>query len=549
MDSRNQPGTGSPASLDDSRSKMISGSAWMTAGSILSRILGAIYIIPWVTWMGTYSNQANALFAKGYNIYSLFLMVATAGIPSAISKMVAHYNGINQYGVSRRLYHSGMYVSIAMGLVCSILMFFGASLLDGGDPNVIPVIQSLAWAVLVIPGMSITRGFLQGYNWMAPSAMSQFVEQLLRVIYMLLATFVIMKLGSGDWIEAVTQSTFAAFIGALGSIVLLAYAFLRRKRQMDRLVLKGEVATNVSTKHLIGEIIYQSVPFIIIESGITLFQLIDQYTFFDIMKWFGNYSSYQLNTVYALFSFNANKLYMIIISLASAMAATAIPLLAEARAKNDVQDMRRQIENALLLFYFIMIPAALGLAAVAQQIYTVFYRYDAAGITVLQFAAFMSIPYGMYTVGAAMMQGISENRKMMRFLFVGIVIKFIVQVPAIWLFKGLGPLLATGVAMLFINYCILHSFNREFTLRFNQMAQPTNQILAFSLIMFVIVKVVMLLVDLVVSPYGRFTAFFTLVIGVAIGGAVFAYLALKYRLVDKLMGDRFASLRTRFHIK
>lgn len=549
MDSRNQPGTGSPASLDDSRSKMISGSAWMTAGSILSRILGAIYIIPWVTWMGTYSNQANALFAKGYNIYSLFLMVATAGIPSAISKMVAHYNGINQYGVSRRLYHSGMYVSIAMGLVCSILMFFGASLLDGGDPNVIPVIQSLAWAVLVIPGMSITRGFLQGYNWMAPSAMSQFVEQLLRVIYMLLATFVIMKLGSGDWIEAVTQSTFAAFIGALGSIVLLAYAFLRRKRQMDRLVLKGEVATNVSTKHLIGEIIYQSVPFIIIESGITLFQLIDQYTFFDIMKWFGNYSSYQLNTVYALFSFNANKLYMIIISLASAMAATAIPLLAEARAKNDVQDMRRQIENALLLFYFIMIPAALGLAAVAQQIYTVFYRYDAAGITVLQFAAFMSIPYGMYTVGAAMMQGISENRKMMRFLFVGIVIKFIVQVPAIWLFKGLGPLLATGVAMLFINYCILHSFNREFTLRFNQMAQPTNQILAFSLIMFVIVKVVMLLVDLVVSPYGRFTAFFTLVIGVVIGGAVFAYLALKYRLVDKLMGDRFASLRTRFHIK
>lgn len=549
MDSRNQPGTGSPASLDDSRSKMISGSAWMTAGSILSRILGAIYIIPWVTWMGTYSNQANALFAKGYNIYSLFLMVATAGIPSAISKMVAHYNGINQYGVSRRLYHSGMYVSIAMGLVCSILMFFGASLLDGGDPNVIPVIQSLAWAVLVIPGMSITRGFLQGYNWMAPSAMSQFVEQLLRVIYMLLATFVIMKLGSGDWIEAVTQSTFAAFIGALGSIVLLAYAFLRRKRQMDRLVLKGEVATNVSTKHLIGEIIYQSVPFIIIESGITLFQLIDQYTFFDIMKRFGNYSSYQLNTVYALFSFNANKLYMIIISLASAMAATAIPLLAEARAKNDIQDMRRQIENALLLFYFIMIPAALGLAAVAQQIYTVFYRYDAAGITVLQFAAFMSIPYGMYTVGAAMMQGISENRKMMRFLFVGIVIKFIVQVPAIWLFKGLGPLLATGVAMLFINYCILHSFNREFTLRFNQMAQPTNQILAFSLIMFVIVKVVMLLVDLVVSPYGRFTAFFTLVIGVAIGGAVFAYLALKYRLVDKLMGDRFASLRTRFHIK
>ena len=89
---------------------------------------------------------------------------------------------------------------------------------------------------------------------------------------MLLATFVIMEMGSGNWVKAVTQSTFAAFIGALGSIVLLAYAFLRRKREMDALVSQGEVATGVSTRRLIGEIIYQSIPFIVIESGITLFQ-------------------------------------------------------------------------------------------------------------------------------------------------------------------------------------------------------------------------------------------------------------------------------------
>ena len=103
----------STAPQNDARSKMLSGSAWMTAGSIASRILGALYVIPWVTWFGAYSNEANALFAQGYNIYNLFLVVATAGIPSAISKLVAHYNGINQYGVSRRLYHSGMYVAMA----------------------------------------------------------------------------------------------------------------------------------------------------------------------------------------------------------------------------------------------------------------------------------------------------------------------------------------------------------------------------------------------------------------------------------------------------
>ena len=206
----------------DAQAKMVTGSAWMTAGSITSRLLGALYVIPWVTWMGAYSTQANALFAKGYNIYSMFLTVATAGIPSAISKLVAHYNGLDQYGVSRRLYHSGMYVSVAMGVICSIVMFLAAGILAAGDPNVVPVIQSLAWAVLVIPPMSITRGFLQGYNWMAPSAMSQFIEQVFRVAYILAATFLVMKIQRGSWVVAVTQSTFAAFIGALGAIAILA---------------------------------------------------------------------------------------------------------------------------------------------------------------------------------------------------------------------------------------------------------------------------------------------------------------------------------------
>ncbi len=533
----------------DAQAKMVTGSAWMTAGSITSRLLGALYVIPWVTWMGAYSTQANALFAKGYNIYSMFLTVATAGIPSAISKLVAHYNGLDQYGVSRRLYHSGMYVSIAMGVICSIVMFLAAGILAAGDPNVVPVIQSLTWAVLVIPPMSITRGFLQGYNWMAPSAMSQFIEQVFRVAYILAATFLVMKIQRGSWVIAVTQSTFAAFIGALGAIAILALAYFKHLREMNELVKNGERNPHVSTLELIFKIIYQAIPFIVIESGIIIFQLIDQYTFPPLMRMLGHYTTYEINAVYALFSFNANKLYMIIISFASGMAATAIPLLSEARAQNDTESIRKQIENALTLFYFVMIPASMGMAAVAQQIYTVFYRYDAAGVTVLEFAAFMSIPLGMYSVAAAMMQGISENKRMMSYLGIGVIVKFILQLPCMMLVRGLGPLLATGLAMMVINYLILHSFNMEFGLHFNDMAKSTNQILGFSLIMFVAVKVVMSLINMVVSPYGRYTAFFSLIPGVLVGMAVFIYLALRYRLADNLLGARMAALRTRLHIK
>ena len=73
--------------------------------------------------------------------------------------------------------------------------------------------QSLSWAVLVFPAMSVIRGFFQGFNNLKPYAMSQIAEQVIRVIWMLLATFFIMKLGTKDYVAAVTQSTFAAFVG------------------------------------------------------------------------------------------------------------------------------------------------------------------------------------------------------------------------------------------------------------------------------------------------------------------------------------------------
>ena len=78
------------------KEKMLRGSAWMTAASIFSRILGAIYIIPWYAWFGDQRLQANALYAKGYTVYAVFLMLSTAGIPSAVAKQEAHYNSLNE---------------------------------------------------------------------------------------------------------------------------------------------------------------------------------------------------------------------------------------------------------------------------------------------------------------------------------------------------------------------------------------------------------------------------------------------------------------------
>ena len=70
--------------------RIVTGSSWMSFGSLMSRVLGAIYIIPWMHWMGTSGDAAHALFQVAYNPYSFFLALATAGVPSSISKQISH---------------------------------------------------------------------------------------------------------------------------------------------------------------------------------------------------------------------------------------------------------------------------------------------------------------------------------------------------------------------------------------------------------------------------------------------------------------------------
>lgn len=551
MSNHNEGGNTVP----DSKDQMVKGSAWMTAGSIFSRILGAIYIIPWGIWFGSYFFQGNALYGKGYNIYSFFLIAAIAGIPSAIAKQVAHYNAMNEYGVGFRLYKHGFVLAAITGLICAGLLFLGAPLFDGGDPRVVPVLHSLAWAVLIIPVMSLSRGFFQGYQQMAPSAISQFVEQLARVAYMLGSAFIIMRVLHGNWITAVSQSTFAAAVGAIAGTLTLAWYYLKNRSTFNQLVLNSNNEIVVPAKQLYQEILQQALPFIVLGAGITIFQLIDQYTFFNFMRSTGITSMVMLNNLFAMFSVNANKLIMIIVSLSSALAITVVPLLSEAYTRNDRVDISHQLTNAVLLFEFVMIPSALGMAAVAHPLNILFYgtSHKELATAVLAFSAFVAIMLGLFSVTSAIMQGVSQNKRAVRYFAVGTIVKLVLQWPCIHYLGVFGPLVATTFGFLVANYLIIRWLNQSFSIDFPSIAKKTNGILAFSLLMCVVAN---LLVNLMSRIFGMFMvvdshwgSLFVLIFAVGIAGYLYVYLVLRTRLADTVIGDRTNRLRTMLHIK
>ena len=523
------------------KEKMLRGSAWMTAGSIISRILGALYIIPWYSWFGSDKLQANALYTKGYTVYSIFLMIAISGIPSAVAKQVAHYNSKNEYGVSKRLFKTSLVALFVLGAVCTLVFWLIAPFISQGDPRMVSIYRSLALALLIIPSMSLLRGYFQGFQDMAPSALSQLIEQFLRIIYMLLATYITIKVMGSPFEVGVWQSTFAAFIGAVGGTLLLVGYYLKHKKRLDELVSQSNDQLEITNKTLLKEVLYQALPFIFIACAMSMFNLVDQFTFPVIMQQAGAYSMTQINALYALFAGNANKLIMIVVALSTAMATTAIPLLSEAVAKRDSALMKKQLLESLELLFFVMLPAVFGMAAVSRPLYLVFYGYEATGIFVLAISAYVALAMGLFNVLGSLLQGIYENKQAIKYTALGLGVKLVLQYPlTLWL-GVFGPLLATGIAMSWASYLMLRFLYLKYNLPTGQLQVNVNKMFIVALLMFGVTLLFVSGYYMVFPGNSRLSALVGLSLAAGSGGYLYLLACFKLGLLQRILGIKVTS--------
>ena len=523
------------------KEKMLRGSAWMTAGSIISRILGALYIIPWYSWFGSDKLQANALYTKGYTVYSIFLMIAISGIPSAVAKQVAHYNSKNEYGVSKRLFKTSLMALFILGAVCTLVFWLIAPFISQGDPRMVSIYRSLALALLVIPAMSLLRGYFQGFQDMAPSALSQLIEQFLRIIYMLLATYITIKVMGLPFEVGVWQSTFAAFIGAVGGTLLLVGYYLKHKKRLDELVSQSNDQLEITNKTLLKEVLYQALPFIFIACAMSMFNLVDQFTFPVIMQQAGAYSMTQINALYALFAGNANKLIMIVVALSTAMATTAIPLLSEAVARRDSALMKKQLLESLELLFFVMLPAVFGMAAVSRPLYLVFYGYEATGIFVLAISAYVALAMGLFNVLGSLLQGIYENKQAIKYTTLVLGVKLVLQYPlTLWL-GVFGPLLATGIAMSWASYLMLRFLYLKYNLPTGQLQVNVNKMFIVALLMFGVTLLFVSGYYMVFPGNSRLSALVGLSLAAGIGGYLYLLACFKLGLLQRILGIKVTS--------
>lgn len=534
-------------------SKLLRGTFILTLGTIISKVLGLFYVIPFYQVVGVKGTQ---LYQYSYVPYTIFISIATAGVPLAVSKFISKYNALEEYAVGRKLFKSGLLIMMMTGIVSFLILYLAAPALAEISINpeeqtfsindVATVIRAVSFALIVVPFMSLIRGYFQGHQSMGPSAVSQVVEQIVRILFTIVGAYIVLHMFHGGMVYAISVATFAAFIGAIGSLLVLAVYWIKRKKYLDELLLHDKGTLNISLPQIYKEIFLYAAPFVFVGIANSLFQFIDQITFSKAMAAINQEKL--ADTAFAILNFETHKIVIIPTSLAIAFSLTLVPSITTAFVEHDRKDMIHQLNQAFQVLLFLTLPAALGLSLLAEPIYTVFYEHDPLGIAVLRDYAPVGILFSLYSVTAAILQGINQQRFTTLSLLVGLLIKLSLNIPLIKAMETQGAVLATALgyaAAIILNLVVIKIFAHY---PFRLVYRRSMLIVLFSGIMWVGTSLTMKFLGLFLSSASKGQSLVMITICALVGAGLYFYLGVRSRLVYHLFGNQVELIKKKLHL-
>ncbi|KAB2338888.1 polysaccharide biosynthesis protein [Cytobacillus depressus] len=534
-------------------SKLLRGTFILTLGTMISKLLGLFYVIPFYHIVGS---KGQALYAFSYIPYTIFISIATGGIPLAVSKFISKYNAIDEYAVGRKLFKSGLIIMMCTGFLSFLALYFIApfiaemstSKVEANVKDVTTVIRAVSFALIVVPIMSLIRGFFQGHQSMGPSAVSQVIEQIVRITFVLAGAFVVLHFMNGTITQAVSVATFAAFIGAIGGLFSLIWYWYKRRSYLNDLLLHDKGTVDISLKEMYKEIVIYAAPFVFVGIANPLFQLVDQFTFINTMISIG-YDDVGAETAFAVITMQTHKLVIIPVALATAFSLTLVPSITKAFVDEDRPSLNHQLNQAFQVVLFLTLPAVIGLSMLAEPIFTLFYEHSELGTEVLRTYAPVAILFAYFLVTAAILQGINEQRFTVLSLLVGLLLKLSLNIPLIKIFETNGAVLATAigyVAAITINLFVIKTYAQY---PFKLVWRRGLLVVLITLLMFVGTGITYKILTAFLSPASSFQALIIVLICAIVGAGIYFSLSLKTKLAYFLFGQKIDRLMKKFRLR
>lgn len=384
------------------KTSFLRGAMILTVAGIVVKILGGANRILLSRILG---GEGIGLYQMAYPIYILLLSIAGAGIPIAVSIMIAEQTGRGNYSGAKRIFHVTIACVTALAVLCGIAMALGAhGLITSG---IVPDERALLPLLVLAPALTISmvtccfRGYFQGLQLMTPTAISQMVDQGIRVCSMLLlAAFLI---PSGLELAA-AGATFGAVPGALGGLCVIAFLYYRQRHDIPA---DTQVFPVLQAGAILRRLCVLAIP---VAAANMLLPAVASIDLFIVPRRLvdAGYSVHEATTLFGYLTGMANGLVQLPAILTIALATSLVPAVSAAYSQHDFPAVLGRTQTAMRIANVITIPACCGLAVLAVPLSRLLYATPAAGpsICVLSIAVFLM---GVQQITSGLLQGLGHT--------------------------------------------------------------------------------------------------------------------------------------------
>lgn len=350
----------------DKKQSFIKGAAILSVSTLVVKLLGLLFSIPLANFIDP---EGMSHFYIAYNIFGLFLMLSTAGLPIAVSRMVgtAYSQGCRRE--ADRVFSVAFWLFFFLGLFGCLVMFFGANQIARwyGSPEANYAIMALAPTLFFISIESSLRGYFQGRSNMVPTATSQTIEAVTKVIIGVGLAFYIIENFDVDpdrW-AAVGAIIGVSVSAGLGAIYLLLFKFFQGRR--DRREHWGEEPALTSRQQMLINLVRFAVPITIGSCFLSLLDTVDGAILLDRLKEGALFTQDQADWWNGTLG-HARKFFDLPGAFVVPISTSLLPILSGAIAAKDQRQVDRISSTALRVTLLIGIPSSVGMAVFSQPI-------------------------------------------------------------------------------------------------------------------------------------------------------------------------------------
>ncbi|MBS4023900.1 MAG: polysaccharide biosynthesis protein [Dethiobacter sp.] len=396
----------------------VKGAVILTMAGLSVRLMGAVFRVVLAMLI---SDEGVGLFQMAYPVYSTLLAISTAGIPIAISKLVAENLARDDYHGAYRIFRVALVILALFGLVISAVLFFGAGFFArtvGQDPRAALALAAISPAIFLVTVLSAYRGFFQGQQQMMPTALSQIAEQFGRVFVALLLVVVLLPRGLE---QAAAGASFGAAAGALAGLLVLLLIWGKQKPSFMEGLRRQRKGNKAPFSTIIYQILTLSVPITLGSLVLPLITIVDLSIVPQRLHSAG-FDTSRSTALYGQLTGMAGPLVHIPTIITVALAISLVPAISEAVALKRIRQIQDRSYLAVRMTLLLGLPAALGLYLLAEPITVLLFQNAEAG------AALATMSLGvvfltLFQTTSGILQGLGRPMEPVKSLIYGALVK------------------------------------------------------------------------------------------------------------------------------